>query len=220
MLVAASLGPYGAALANGAEFHGNYGFASEREEYAALMAFHRERIEVLAATEADLLAFETVPSMLEARAIVEALAERSEKLPGEAASSPGAWISFTCRDGKQTAHGELLRDCAAMLDAVPQVRAIGVNCTAPRLIAPLLAELRAGTGKPLAAYPNSGEGWDAVHRCWTGEQDVAGFGELARTWYAAGAQLVGGCCRTGPAHVRMVRAAQDACAADRPDAGR
>ena len=100
-----------------------------------------------------------------------------------------------------------------MLDRVPQVRAVGVNCTAPGLIAPLLAELRAGTGKPLVAYPNSGEGWDAVHRCWTGEQDVAEFGELARTWYAAGAQVVGGCCRTGPIHVRTIAAAQAASAA-------
>jgi homocysteine S-methyltransferase len=195
ILVAASLGPYGAALANGAEFHGHYGFAAESEEFALLVRFHAQRIAVLVQTRADLLAFETVPSLAEARAIVVALSAWPEV---------GAWISFTCRDGEHTAHGERLRECAAVLDREPQVLAAGINCTAPGLIAPLLRELRAGTGKPLVVYPNSGEGWDAVHRCWTGAADVAGYAELAESWFAGGAQLVGGCCRTGPEHVRAI----------------
>ncbi len=201
LLVAASLGPYGAALANGAEFHGQYGFASEAEQHAALVRFHAERIAVLAETEADLLAFETLPSLGEARAIVEAL---------RGWPRVGAWLSFTCRDAERTAHGERLRDCAVLLDAEPQVLAVGVNCTAPALITPLLGELRAGTAKPLLAYPNSGEGWDAAHRCWTGSADVESYGQLAAEWFQAGAQAVGGCCRTGPAHVRAVRLAADA----------
>ena len=200
ILVAASLGPYGAALANGAEFHGEYGFTSEREQHEALVRFHRERIAVLVVTEADLLAFETLPSLAEARAIVEAL-------EGVAGSRPGAWLSFTCRDERHTAHGELLRECAAFLDRVPQVVAVGVNCTAPALIAPLLRELRAGTGKPLVAYPNSGEDWDAAGHCWTGVADVGPYGALAREWFEAGAQLVGGCCRTTPSHICAVREA-------------
>lgn len=193
--VAASLGPYGAALANGAEFHGEYGFASQAEQHRALLAFHAERIRVLAATEADVLAFETVPSLAEARAIAEAL----EPWP-----TIGAWLSFTCRDGAHTAHGEPVRECARFLDAVPQVVAVGVNCIAPRLVAPLLGELRRGTGKPLLAYPNSGEGWDVGRRCWTGVADLPGYEALAREWFAAGAQAVGGCCRTGPGHVRAI----------------
>ena len=201
LLVAASLGPYGAALANGAEFHGQYGFASEAEQHAALVRFHAERIAVLAETEADLLAFETLPSLGEASAIVEAL---------RGWPRVGAWLSFTCRDAEHTAHGERLRDCAVLLDAEPQVLAVGVNCTAPALITPLLGELRAGTAKPLLAYPNSGEGWDAAHRCWTGSADVESYSQLAAEWFQAGAQVVGGCCRTGPAHVRAVRLAADA----------
>ena len=193
VLIAASLGPYGAALANGAEFHGEYGFADEAEQHDALKAFHAPRIAALADTEGDLLAFETVPSLAEARAIADAL-------------PPGlpAWISFTCRDGEHTAHGEPVRACAEFLDSVPQVVAVGINCIAPALVLPLLRELRTGTGKPLIAYPNSGEGWDADQRCWTGSADVDGYGALARQWFGAGAQLVGGCCRTGPAHVRAV----------------
>ena len=201
LLVAASLGPYGAALANGAEFHGQYGFAGDAEQHAALVRFHAERIAVLADTDADLLAFETLPSLAEARAIVEALRPWPHL---------GAWLSFTCRDREHTAHGERLRECAACLDTVPQALAVGVNCTAPALIAPLLGELRAGTGKPLLAYPNSGEAWDAEHRCWTGAADVEGYAGLAREWFRAGAQMVGGCCRTGPAHVRAVRRVADA----------
>ena len=200
-LIAVSLGPYGAALANGSEFHGCYGFASPQDEHRALVRFHAERIAALAGTHADLLAFETVPSLAEARAIVEALAT----FPNLA-----AWLSFTCRDAVHTAHGERLHDCAVALHAAEQVIAMGVNCTAPALIEPLLRELRLGTAKLLLAYPNSGEGWDAEHRCWTnapGSSDLADFGDLAARWFRAGASIVGGCCRTTPEHVRAVRAA-------------
>jgi homocysteine S-methyltransferase len=200
ILIAASLGPYGAALHNGAEFHGNYNAG-----FAELVEFHRERIAVLAPGGAvlpglDLLAFETVPSLEEARAILAALS-------GFPALQ--AWVSFSCRDEQHVAHGERLFDCAALLNSAPQVVAVGINCTAPALITPLLAELRAGTAKPAIVYPNSGEGWDAVRRCWTGTADVARYGAMAVEWFAAGAQMVGGCCRTGPAHIRAVRVVAD-----------
>ncbi len=195
VLVAASLGPYGAALHNGAEFHGEYAI-----RFTELVDFHRERLEVLAARGAglrgaDLLAFETVPSLEEARAILAALKD----FPGVP-----AMVSFSCRDQEHVAHGEPLSVCAALLDLSPQVIGIGINCTAPALITPLLAQLRAGSAKPAIVYPNSGEGWDAVRRCWTGTADVDGYGTLAQAWFAAGAQIVGGCCRTGPAHIRAV----------------
>ena len=193
VLVATSLGPYGAALANGAEFTGDYGFASDNEEFAALVRFYEPRIAALADTEADLLAFETVPSLLEARAIVEAL----HRWP-----AVGAWLSFTCRDGAHVAHGEPLSNIARLLNREPQVLAVGVNCVAPVLVGSLLGELRAGTGKPLIVYPNSGEGWDAGSRCWLPAVDQVPWSELVRSWFAAGAQLVGGCCRTGPKEIQ------------------
>ncbi len=201
VLLAASLGPYGAALANGAEFTGDYGFASEYEEFRALVRFHEPRIAALAETEADLLAFETLPSLQEARAIVAAL----RLFP-----AIGAWLSFTCRDDGHVAHGEPLGEIARLLDREPQVLAVGVNCIAPTLVLPLLGELRAATGKPLVVYPNSGEGWDAGRRCWLPAAEQAPFSELVRSWFAAGAQIVGGCCRIGPREVRTVRAAADA----------
>ena len=203
VLVAGSLGPYGAALHNGAEYHGNYNCS-----YADLVRFHRERIEVLAgATDPqapdllapDLLAFETFPSLEEVSAVGEALA------PWPMLS---AWFSFSCRDDTHVSHGERVRDCASLVAALPQTVVIGVNCVPPRWLPSLIAELRTASSKPVLVYPNSGEGWDADARCWTGTTDPADFGEMAAGWFAAGAQIVGGCCRTRPAHIReVVRAA-------------
>jgi homocysteine S-methyltransferase len=190
--IAASLGPYGAALHNGAEYHGRYAIA-----FDGLVAFHAERLAVLAESSADLLALETIPSLEEARAILRALA-----------SFPAltAWISFTCRDAANVAHGEPLRVCAERIAASPQVAAVGINCTAPQYIEALIAEARLGCRdrRPVIVYPNSGETWDAATRSWRGASDASLYGALARTWYAAGAQAVGGCCRTGPAHIAAV----------------
>jgi homocysteine S-methyltransferase len=198
ILVAASLGPYGAALHNGAEYHGNYGVSFDE-----LVAFHRERIRVLAEVVAagparrspDLLAFETLPSLEEALAIGEALKPWPEL---------AAWFCFTCKDAQHVAHGELLQECTAAVAGLPQAIAVGVNCTQPGLIASLIGELRRASDKPIVVYPNSGEGWDAEKRCWTGSADAAGFAAQAEDWFRAGAQIVGGCCRTRPAHIRLV----------------
>ncbi len=194
VVVAASLGPYGAALHNGAEYHGNYDCSHEE-----LVRFHRERISVLVAATGidapDVIAFETLPSLEEAWAIGEAL----EPWPNAA-----AWFSFTCRDEERVAHGERLRDCAMEVAAFAQTVAIGVNCTMPAYIAALIGELRAATDKPVIVYPNSGEGWDAARRCWTGTGGAASYGAMAREWFAAGAQIIGGCCRTRPEYVALV----------------
>ena len=194
VLIAASLGPYGAALHNGAEYHGNYDCSFED-----LVQFHRQRIAVLAGSEADLLAFETLPSLEEARAVGVAL----EPWPTLA-----AWLTFNCPDHQaeqlKVAHGEPLRSCAAVAAGFPQTVAVGINCTQPRWLGPLIAELRGASSKPIVVYPNSGEGWDAECRCWTGSSDPVSFGQLAQEWYAAGARIIGGCCRTRPAHIREV----------------
>lgn len=195
VVVAASLRPYGAALHNGAEYHGNYNVS-----FDTLVAFHRERIAVLAgaccdSTTPDLLAFETLPSLEEAQAIGEALS---------AFPHLAAWFSFTCKDEKHAAHGELLRECAAAVACMPQTVAVGVNCTQPAFISPLIAELLAACDKPIVVYPNSGEGWNQAARSWTGNSAAARFGSMAADWFVEGAQIVGGCCRTRPAHIRQV----------------
>jgi homocysteine S-methyltransferase len=191
VLIAASLGPYGAALHNGAEYHGNYDIS-----FGELVSFHSRRLAVLAETSADLVAFETVPSLEEARSIVAALMQYPEV---------AAWVAFTCKDEAHVAHGEPIADCASLLDPVPQIVAVGINCTAPGLVTALVREVREATTKPIVVYPNSGETWDAGARSWKGDADAAGFGELAAEWSRAGAQIIGGCCRTGPKHIRLIR---------------
>jgi homocysteine S-methyltransferase len=198
-LVAASLGPYGAYLANGAEYTGLY---DQDEE--GLAEFHRERFLVLADTEADLVACETIPSAVEARVLLSLLADRP---------SVRAWMSFSCRDGERLSDGTRFAEIAGQAAAHPQVAAVGVNCTAPEHVEALLRAAARETTKPLVAYPNSGERYDAEARSWRGASDEADWGERGRVWRRAGARLVGGCCRTGPAHVRALRTALRADAA-------
>ncbi|MDR3792706.1 MAG: homocysteine S-methyltransferase [Terracidiphilus sp.] len=197
VLVAGSLGPYGAALHNGGEYTGVYGCTHDD-----LVRFHRERIEVLAqapvAAQPDLLAFETFPSLDEARAVGEALAPWPE-LP--------VWFSFSCRDEKHVSHGETLAETAALVASFPQTVAIGVNCVPARWLPSLITELKKGSSKPVMVYPNSGEGWDAANRCWTGSvTSPEEFGAQSAEWFRLGASIVGGCCRIGPAHIRAAAA--------------
>ena len=188
--IAGSLGPYGAMLHDGSEYHGNYACSFDE-----LVRFHSRRIAVMTGTNADFLAFESIPSLEEAKAILAALQPYPEV---------AVYFSFTCRDGSHVSHGETLVACAKFLDEQDQVIGIGVNCTAPELISSLIRRLAAATRKPILVYPNSGEGWDAVHRCWQGDGQIQDFGDLAQKWRSAGAQWIGGCCRTGPEHVRAV----------------
>jgi homocysteine S-methyltransferase len=199
-LVALSLGPWGAVLHNGAEYHGEYDL-----EPGALGRFHAERIEVAVGAGADLLAFETIPSLEEAGQIAAALREFPQA---------SAWISFCCRDGGRTAHGEPIEECVRRLEEEPQLIALGINCTHPGHVGSLLRRMAgAGSGgaaKPLLAYPNSGERWDAGARCWTGSRDADAFARLAAGWLDAGAAAVGGCCRTGREEIAALRRLVDA----------
>jgi homocysteine S-methyltransferase len=189
-LVAASIGPYGAYLADGSEYRGDYGLS-----VAELRDFHRPRLKVLVEAGADLLACETIPCLAEAEALVQVLAEFPQTV---------AWLSFSCSDGTHICHGEPLAEGAALADRAEQIVAVGVNCTPPRFVESLLRRAATVTAKPLVAYPNSGERWEAVTNCWLPGSGVTEFGEPARHWYAAGARLVGGCCRTTPADIHTI----------------
>ena len=189
-LVAASIGPYGAFLADGSEYTGDYEL-SEGE----LGEFHRPRMAVLASAGADLLACETIPCMAEARALARLLAEFPDQR---------AWISFSARDAAHTCHGEPIGACAAWLDQCEQVVAVGVNCTAPRYVAGLVRAIRAATQKPIVVYPNSGETYLAGENAWDGHGETGDFAAQARAWQACGAQLIGGCCRTTPVQIQSL----------------
>jgi homocysteine S-methyltransferase len=184
------VGPYGAFLANGEEYIGNYGL-TEKE----LMDFHRPRMKALIEAGAELLACETIPCLVEAQAIAKLLKE----FPGIT-----AWVSFSARDEKHISEGQSFADCVRLLEDNPQITAIGINCTSPKYIPALIRAGKGETNKPILVYPNLGESYDASKNDWDGHAAVESFGEEAKTWYEAGARLIGGCCRTSPEDIRVI----------------
>ena len=195
-LVAASVGPYGAFLADGSEYRGDYSLTEDQ-----LVAFHRPRLRALVEAGADLLACETIPCLREAAALVRLLKEWPDTW---------AWISFSAKDGEHLCSGEKLGDAACWLEDQPQVAALGVNCTAPQHVVSLIGEIRGNSGKPVLVYPNSGEAYDAASKTWSGGGTSVGYGNWAKLWQKAGARLIGGCCRTTPEDIRAVAQLRDA----------
>lgn len=186
LLVAASVGPYGAVLADGSEYTGRYGLT-----VAQLRDFHGPRLELLAAAGPDLLAVETIPDLEEAEVLVPLLDELG--LP--------AWLSYAVADGATRA-GQPLADAFAVAADSDTVVAVGVNCSDAGDLPTALRTSYDVTGKPGVAYPNRGEAWDSAAHSWVGpgSWDVAGVDG----WVEAGARLVGGCCRVGPADIAAV----------------
>lgn len=186
-LVAASLGPFGASLHDGSEYNGDYDADAEE-----LTAFHKGRLELFDASDADVLALETIPSLTEAQVLADLL--RRCKSP--------AWVSFSCRDDTRICDGSRLADAAALFRGHPTVLAVGVNCTAPQHVPSLVREIRNTLpGKAILAYPNSGEFWDATNNTWCGTVSPIDCALASLAWISAGATLVGGCCRMGPEHI-------------------
>ena len=190
-LVAASIGPYGASLGNGAEYHGDCQL-SQRE----LRAFHAERWRVMCDTEADIIALETIPSWAEARALLSLLAATPERQ---------AWISFTCRDACHISDGTPLKEVLKAVQGIPNLCALGVNCIAPRLALRITRTLAEFASVPAIVYPNASNAWDLASRTPFDETSPEDFAKVAAQWQKAGAQIIGGCCRTTPAHIAALR---------------
>ncbi len=191
-IVAASIGPYGAFLANGSEYIGNYDVNTE-----TLRAFHEPRWELLVQTSADLFACETIPSIREAETLRDLL---------DSTPDIQAWISFSCRDNSHISDGTPIEECVSLFKDNPQIIAIGINCTAPKYIVSLIRKIAPCVpSKNIVVYPNSGENYDAKQKKWLGISATFDFSEAALGWFQAGARLIGGCCRTGPDHIRALR---------------
>ncbi|MEX0983789.1 MAG: homocysteine S-methyltransferase [Actinomycetota bacterium] len=191
-LVAASIGPYGATLADGSEYRGRYGLSVQ-----TLIDWHRPRLEALLAAEPDVLAVETIPAIEEAEALVTLLAGYPEAR---------AWISFSCRDAEHISDGTPFAEAIAVAASSPGVIAAGVNCTPPGFV-PALLSSAGGTGKPLVAYPNLGSTWEAETKTWRAEGPRPAFGDESVRWREAGATIVGGCCGTSPEDIAAIAAA-------------
>lgn len=189
-LVAASVGPYGAYLADGSEYRGVYSL-NETE----LTLFHEKRLQTLIEAGPDILACETIPCLVEAQVLAE-LIERYPYISG--------WFSFSAKDGLHISSGEKIEDCAGWLDEHQQVAAVGVNCTAPEHIESLIIQIKKGTDKPIIVYPNSGERYDAVAKMWGDCSADVSYSENARSWYTQGVRVIGGCCRTTPQDIGAI----------------
>ena len=189
-LVAASVGPYGAYLADGSEFRGDYGLSLEE-----LKAFHAKRLETLIDAKPDLLACETIPCLLEAKALCELL---------HAYPQMSAWMSFSAKDAQHINSGESIQECARYLETQPNIVAIGINCTAPQHIDGLIEEIKAVSTKPIIIYPNGGATYNALTKTWDGISQSSSYGKSAYSWHQKGAQLIGGCCQTTPEDIAQI----------------
>lgn len=189
-LVAASVGPYGAFLADGSEYTGDYGLTT-----AELVDFHRDRWKLLANTDADFLMCETVPSLNEALAYRQ-LAQDEPKLR--------AALSFTFSDQFSISDGTKLMDFPLHLFDYANFISVGINCSNPKHLPTVIEQLQTLSELPIIAYPNSGEEWNSADHCWTGTTHPEEFGTAVREWRRMGAALIGGCCRTGPKHIRAI----------------
>jgi homocysteine S-methyltransferase len=189
--IAASVGPYGAVMHDGSEYTGAYDVSDDD-----LRRFHASRLELLDGCGADALAVETIPNFREAQILCRLL---------EGVSTP-AWVSFACRDTRNISDGSPLRLAAGLFATHPRVLAVGVNCTPPRFISPLIDEVKSAVpGKAIVVYPNSGETYHSGDNSWSGQPCDLDNDFSVDAWHEAGARLIGGCCRTGPEDIARIR---------------
>jgi homocysteine S-methyltransferase len=182
--VAASVGPYGASLADGSEYKGNYGVSKQ-----VVKDFHAKRLEILISTSPDYLALETMPDTFEVEVLLDLLIDCPIPF----------WISYSCKEGNQTNAGQ---DFQSAVDVAQGAIAVGINCTKPELITDLLSSAK--SNKPYIVYPNSGRVWDAKSKVWCGGAVVGFSNELVSQWVNAGAEIVGGCCGIGAVEIERL----------------
>ena len=191
-LIAGSVGPYAAYLADGSEYTGSYHLSEEE-----FKDFHRPRIQALLDAGCDLLALETIPNGAETEALVHLLAEEFPQAE--------AYLSFPAQTASAISDGTLIEEVGRLAQSSPQILAVGFNCTAPHLLVPLLEKLKQVCDKPLLAYPNSGEVYNVATNTWQDnpEQQLC-LTDYSQLWKKQGVQLFGGCCRTRPEDIQQL----------------
>ena len=190
-LIAASIGPYGAFLADGSEYRGNYGISDD-----ALIQFHKERVKLLDNSKADLLAIETIPSLQEAKVLANLTSQCVKPV----------WVSFSCKDQDHINDGTRIEDCVSLFKNHPGIFAVGANCTKPKHISGIIKSVKKVSGhKKIIVYPNSGEAYNVNGKSWMGLSDPEAFVGMAKEWLELGADIIGGCCRIGPGHIGRLK---------------
>lgn len=191
LFIAGSVGPYGAYLADGSEYTGNYQLSEDE-----FIEFHQIRIQALIDAKADILACETLPNFAEIKALVKVL----KQYP-----SMTAWFSFTLKDANHLSDGTPLKEVIDYLNNVDQVVSVGINCIALEEVTAALTILQTLTRKPLIVYPNSGELYDPTAKQWhKNHQHNCTFKNQLPTWLKLGAKLIGGCCQTTPKDIAEI----------------
>lgn len=224
--VVASLGCYGSALSNGAEYTGAYG---EQVTIDHLVHFYQRKFQAVTSSRPDGVAFETIPNHLECQALAQLLSSDDWKDP-----EASAWISLACRNGAELNDGTPLQSVLDTLRPIPlsALQAIGFNCCdsayLSELVRSLLVDMAThGPVRGIVLYPNSGEEWDAATADWTEGTGCTAADELANrlmnvaamvqdTWSEmcpnepSPCLILGGCCRTRPAAIASLRKKVDA----------
>jgi homocysteine S-methyltransferase len=189
-MIAASVGPYGAYLADGSEYRGDYEITNQE-----LTDFHQTRMMLLDSSSADILACETIPSVQEAEVLSNILKNTTKQ----------AWISFSCKDGKHISDGTAIEDCSALFADHPNVFAIGVNCTSPQYISELIQCIKVKSGaKKIIVYPNSGAVYNADTKTWSHLTGLSSCETMVKEWIDLGADIIGGCCGIGPDQIKAM----------------
>ena len=187
--VAASVGPYGASLADGSEYRGRYGISR-----SALREFHKQRLDILIETQPDILAIETMPDIEEVEVLLDLLDQSGSRIP--------FWVAYSCKEGEQTSAGQPFQEAAHIVAERDHALAVGVNCTPPELISPLLRS--AGHDLPFVVYPNAGREWDAKAKEWIGKPNGRFSPDLIAEWTDLGAHIIGGCCGVSPRDIEAM----------------
>lgn len=206
--IAGSIGPYGAFLANGAEYSGDYGAVSRHQ----LKDYHREMVRFYTESAVDAIAFETIPNMLEVEALVELLEEMYT-----AGFHKEYYLSFSCKDAAHLVDGTPLHQVVQYITtrapsvALSSLVGLGCNCVPFEIVEGFIESINRSCEElavppvPLLVYPNLG--FDPETTANYAFRSATDNWALSITQWARhnNVRVIGGCCSTGPLEIGVIR---------------